>query len=147
MVGFCLCSKVFCVDDEDVRELLASENMVLANNTLRGSSILMCNYFLHCGGTPLVVLTLPPQISRTSPTKNVQRQRPYAQCAIDGVCPLHATRQISTFLGSGASADQANFSSFIKPLFLGSPQQAWHEQQPQRPSVSLCGCFNWPSLW
>lgn len=54
------CSKVFGVDDGDVRELLASGHAALANNTLWGSSILMHNLFLYCGGMAWVVLTPHP---------------------------------------------------------------------------------------
>lgn len=59
-VTFHRCSKVFGVDDGDVRELLASGHAALANNTSWGSSILMHNLFLYCGGTSWVVLTPPP---------------------------------------------------------------------------------------
>lgn len=125
---FCLCSKVFGVDDGDVRGLLASDHITVATNTLRGSSILTCNLSLYCGGTAWVVLTLP------KPHGHCRRKflKGSGSMPIDGVCSLHATWQISTFLGSGASVDQANFSSFIKPSFPGPPQQARHEQQPAK---------------
>lgn len=145
------CSKVFGVDDGYVRELLASGHAALANNTLWGSSILMHKLFLYCGGTAWDVLPppslLPPYPMDVADEDFSKAGATRPMCLWWSVLPpCNSTDQ---HISGSQEHPQIKLILHLSssPCFQVPPSKRGMCNSPRRPSVSLCGCFNWPSLW